>query len=115
MSTINQTPLWLNLRTDYIDDNLEKLQSYLKNYSSPHQRDAFYETTINLLHERITMLLDELTSRPIYDEDSKDQAIFEAQLLATYILTDPNAPTALPAYLSLIRILHSLHPNYQTQ
>ena len=42
MSTINQTPLWLNLRTDYIDDNLEKLQSYLKNYSSPHQRDAFY-------------------------------------------------------------------------
>ena len=115
MSTINQTPLWLNLRTDYIDDNLEKLQSYLKNYSSPHQRDAFYETTINLLHERITMLLDELTSRPIYDEDSKDQAIFEAQLLATYILTDPNAPTALPAYLALIRILHSLHPNYQTQ
>ena len=30
MNTTEKTPLWLDLRKEYIDDNFAKLQTYLK-------------------------------------------------------------------------------------
>ena len=34
MNTTEKTPLWLDLRKEYIDDNFDKLQTYLKECST---------------------------------------------------------------------------------
>ena len=74
MDTNEKTPLWLDLRKEYIDDNFEKLLCYLKDCSLKKSQDAFYSTTINLLRERVGDLLSTLAVRPIYadEEDRRD-------------------------------------------
>ena len=67
MSTKNETPLWLELRKEYIDDNFEKLLPYLRESSSKLREDVFYKKTINLLQERVAELSLKLASVPIYE------------------------------------------------
>ena len=45
MATTSKTPLWLELKKEYIDDNFAALQTYLKN--STNKDDTFYKTTID--------------------------------------------------------------------
>lgn len=43
MPKTDKTPLWLDLRKEYIDDNFEKLQSYLAECAStPSKKTRFY-------------------------------------------------------------------------
>lgn len=51
MAETNQTPLWLDLKKEYIDDNFNKLQAYLREYAEKGKKDTFYTTTIELFHE----------------------------------------------------------------
>ena len=89
MNTTEKTPLWLDLRKEYIDDNFDKLQTYLKECSTNKQKDSFYSTTIDLLRERIEDLLGHLSVRPIYDDDEDRKTLtFNVRLLATYLLAD---------------------------
>jgi len=37
MATNSKTPLWLEIRKEYIDDNFEQLLVYLKDYSQKKQ------------------------------------------------------------------------------
>ena len=69
MNTTSSTPLWLNLKKEYIDDNFENLLEYLRGKHDPRSKDSFYHTTINLLKERIAELVQQIASRPVYGEN----------------------------------------------
>ena len=112
MAENNKTPLWLDLRKEYIDDNFEKLQSYLAGCaSSVAKRDSFYDTTIELLRARIDDLLTTVTARPIFQElEDRKQITFNTSLLATYLLADGGHTLALPAYVAFMAHLCVLNP-----
>ena len=112
MADNNKTPLWLDLRKEYIDDNFEKLQSYLAGCaSSVAKRDSFYDTTIELLRARIDDLLTTVTARPIFQElEDRKQITFNTSLLATYLLADGGHTLALPAYVAFMAHLCVLNP-----
>ena len=111
MNTTEKTPLWLDLRKEYIDDNFDKLQTYLKECSTNKQKDSFYTTTIDLLRERIEDLLGHLSVRPLYEEDGDRKALtFNVRLLATYLLADGENKLALPAYIAFMGELRTLNP-----
>ena len=47
MTPSSSTPLWLDLRTEYIDDNFEKVVEYLRNAD---KNDSFYKKRKNSLN-----------------------------------------------------------------
>ena len=70
MAKTDKTPLWLDLRKEYIDDNFEKLRSYLLECSTnASKKDSFFDTTIELLRARVEDLIAAIASRPIFAEE----------------------------------------------
>ena len=113
MTTTTSTPLWLDLKKEYIDDNFEKLLDYLKNNSGQRANDSFYIITTDLLRERTKELVQTLSSQHIYDEyPDEDVTIFNVRLLATYLLLNENTPLALSAYIAMMRELIKLCPKF---
>jgi hypothetical protein len=108
------TPLWLNLKKEYIDDNFDSLLTYLKDYSLRKDKDAFYDTTVQLLRQRVQGLVDDCCARPIYEETEGD-ATFDIRLLAAYLLLNDEDPLALPAYLALMRRLLATQHKFALQ
>ena len=107
------TPLWLDLKKEYIDDNFEKLLGYLKNKHDARANDSFYNTTINLLKERVEELVLQIASRPIYGENPETELVkFNARLLASYLLIENEGSLALSAYVAFIRELMILSPRF---
>ena len=112
MATIDKTPLWLDLKKEYIDDNFNKLQTYLRESMESGHKDTFYTTTINLFRERIGDLLRELSERPIYaDEQQRQQLSTDVNMLATYLLVDGEHSLALPAYVAFMNGLRQMNPS----
>lgn len=113
MAATASTPLWLDLKKEYIDDNFEKLLSYLKNKHDARTNDSFYQTTINLLKERVEELVQQIASRPIYGENPElEQVKFNARLLASYLLIENEGSLALSAYIAFVRELMILSPKF---
>lgn len=111
MDTTEKTPLWLELRKEYIDDNFSKLQAYLKTCSTGNRKDAFYTVTIELLRQRVEDLVGTLSERPVYEEErDRKELEFNVSLLATYLLVDGAHALALPAYVAFMGELRSLNP-----
>ena len=111
MSATEKTPLWLDLRKEYIDDNFEKFQTYLKDCAPQSTKDSFYSTTIDLLRERIEDLLNTLSVQPIYEEEEdRHQLTFNVKLLASYLLADGSYALSLPAYIAFLGHLRVLNP-----
>ena len=51
-------PLWLDIKKEYIDENLEGVLSYLhKRVKNTALQDSFYQTTITLLEDRVKALI----------------------------------------------------------
>ena len=112
MATTEKTPLWLDLKKEYIDDNFDKLQSYLRDCTEKNSKDSFYTTTIELFRERISDLLRDLAERPVYaDEQERQQLATNVNMLATYLLADGNNPLALPAYVAFMNGLRQMNPS----
>jgi predicted DNA-binding transcriptional regulator YafY len=112
MATTEKTPLWLELKKDYIDDNFSKLQVYLRNCDEQGARDSFYTTTIELFRERISDLLRDISERPIYaDEQERQQLTANVSMLATYLLADGRHSLALPAYVAFMNGLRQMNPS----
>ena len=86
MTQLSNAPLWLSLRTDYIDDNFDKLVDYLRNQDD--KTDSFYKQTLSLLEKRVEELIDSESKKRIYDEAcSREEYLFNVKLLAVYLLT----------------------------
>ena len=112
MATTDKTPLWLDLKKEYIDDNFNKLQTYLRESMESGHKDTFYTTTINLFRERISDLLRELSERSIYaDEQQRQQLSTDVNMLATYLLVDGEHSLALPAYVAFMNGLRQMNPS----
>ena len=116
MATTDKTPLWLDLKKEYIDDNFEKLKNYLREYAEKDSKDTFYATTIELFRERISDLLRDISERPVYaDEQERQQLMANLSMLATYLLADGNHPLAFPAYVAFMNGLRQLTPRLADQ
>lgn len=89
----SQIPLWLDIKTEYIDENFEKVLDYLhKGTVAKETQDSFYSKTLELLSKRVDILYKENASRPVKDngnrEDNKDKNIFCVRLIAAYLLSN---------------------------
>lgn len=97
-----EKPLWLELRTEYVDANFDKLVSYLSD-NKDVKSDAFFQETLNLLRKRTLELLQNLSSKPLYTFDqmrlletdaNKEQIRFYVRLLGVYMQTNACRNTA---------------------
>lgn len=106
-----KTPIWLDLKKEYIDDNFAKLQKYLRDCDEKGEKDTFYVTTITLFRERIADLLRDLSERPIYaDELDRQQLTSNVNMLATYLLADSDDALSLTAYVAFMIELSQMNP-----
>ena len=114
MKTQTSTPLWLDLKIDYIDENFNKVFNYIyQNFTT--KRDPFYDITINLLEKRIDSLVQEYQDQQLlYDENlalDKDKLFFTARLLGLYLLSvDNSAKNYRTAFVLFAYILALLEP-----
>ena len=92
ITATNNVPLWLDIKTEYIDENFEKLIEYLK---GGNKNDVFYQTTVELLEKRIGEYLKTLKNRPACFGETNDYDVeklgFETRLMGAYLLVDKNA------------------------
>lgn len=90
MATKSQTPLWLDLKTDYIDENFDKVFDYIYN-NTIGTKDAFYDITIDLLEKRIDALIHEFHAQPLLQDEiltqDREKVEFIARLLGLYLLS----------------------------
>ena len=108
---MENTPLWLDLRKEYIDDNFAKLQEYLKGCAVKQTNDSFYSITIDLMRQRVDDLLSTISMRPLYHEEMDRKTLeFHVSLIATYLLVDGSHSLALPAYLAFMGGLREMNP-----
>ena len=113
MATTDKTPLWLDLKKEYIDDNFDKLQSYLRDCDEKKSRDSFHDITIQLFRDRINDLLISLSERPVYaDEAERRVQVANVRMLATYLLADGSHSLALPAYVAMMNELRMMNPRF---
>ena len=116
MPTTDKTPLWLDLKKEYIDDNFDKLQTYLRDSAEKGGKDAFYATTIDLFRERISDLLRDISERPVFaDEQERQILAANVSMLATYLLADGSHQLALPAYVAFMNGLRQMNPRLSDQ
>lgn len=82
-----QTPLWLDIKPQYIDENFDRVLEYLHSKSSM-ENDSFYGVTVDLMEKRVSRLLEEQYCIPLYKEDTQSYAEmqFAVKLLAAYLL-----------------------------
>lgn len=112
MATTDKTPLWLDLKKEYIDDNFNKLQSYLHDSAEKGCKDSFYTTTIELFRERISDLMRDISERPVFaEEQERQQLSSNVSMLATYLLADGGHTLALPAYVAFMNCLRQMNPS----
>ena len=106
----SSTPLWLDLKTNYIDDNFEKLVEYLR--STVDKNDSLYKETLKLLEKRIEELIDIESSRRLYDEPAThEETIFNIKLLVVYLLTiRDDAKFQIEAFIALMEQLMHITP-----
>lgn len=101
-------PLWLDIKTEYIDENFEKVLEFLKN---GNRDDSFYRFTLDILAKRGIDLIETMKSRPLYYGEpgvfNKTELIFEARLLAALLLTDGDTNRAIKKRL-LLSMLNSI-------
>ena len=89
MATNPTTPFWLEIKTEYIDANLDKVIAYLSKESAEPGTDPFYEETERLLGKRVHEMMEELSNVPIWQEEGEDmrnRAIAALRILGAWLL-----------------------------
>lgn len=109
----SDTPLWLDLRKEYIDDNFERLVNYLHTASKV---DSFYQTTLELLRQRVDKLIEDITERPLVrEEDELEERVFNIRLLATFLLSETDDSQTHMAFTCLVNELMAMVPKFSGQ
>ena len=116
MTANPSTPFWLEIKTEYIDANLEKVISYLSKESGEPGTDPFYEETERLLTKRVRELVTTLSSKPIgreEGEEEKTEAIDALRILGSWILIQDTYENSLSSevYFFFLKTLSSLVPD----
>ena len=92
--TTSSIPLWLDIKTEYIDQSFDKAVEYLKN---SNKTDSFYQFTLNLMVKRGLELLETLKNRPLYYGESvnseRGELIFDTRVLAAALLSNAETDT----------------------
>lgn len=109
------TPLWLELKKDYIDDNFENLIDYLSDKNKV--RDAFYDSTLALLDKRVDAAIMEILQRPVFQECEpiKERCAFNVRLIAARLLVDEDFRATIDgqtAFLAMVSELTLLVPKF---
>ena len=112
MTTQTTTPLWLDLKISYIDENLDKVLTYIHHNST---KDAFYDITIDLLTKRIDALIEEFHTQPLLQDENiaqdSEKMKFTARLLGLYLLSVNNtSENYRSAFLLFIYALAVIEP-----
>ncbi|MDE6559514.1 MAG: hypothetical protein K2K29_06475 [Muribaculaceae bacterium] len=108
----NNTPIWLDIKKEYIDDNLDRLLGYIHNNRAA-AHDPFYSVTLRLIRERVKDVLEAVAERPIYlEEIPQENLIFNIRLLACYLLTFPDAHDRIKVLLALLQNVAVYVPKY---
>ena len=108
--TPTSTPLWLDLRTEYIDDNFDNLVEYLR---KADKNESFYKKTIDLLEQRIEELINEISSCRLYADNADNDKLKKIKMLAVYLLTsDSKAKYSTEAFVALMKELSIMWPNH---
>ena len=118
MNTTENTPLWLDLKKEYIDDNWERVQAYFKHSANETRKDGFYQVSIQLFREKISDVVNHVACQPLYEEEeTKEQIIYQLRQLATYLLmNDPEAgDLEKRTYMAFLAELQRLYPSYSFQ
>lgn len=111
MATNRNTPIWLQLRKEYIDDNFPYLVTYLQEKSAGKEKDDFYQTTLELLRQRVEVLLNELSCKPLFvTKSDRKQTVFNISLLAVYLLVESDTALGLSSFTGMMGELRTLHP-----
>lgn len=116
MPTKPSTPFWLEIKTEYIDANLEKVIAYLSKESGEPGTDPFYEETERLLEKRVRELTEALSVSPIGQEDGtveKDSGMDTLRILGAWLLIQDKYRDVLSreVYFFFIKTLSTLVPD----
>lgn len=109
------TPLWLDIKTEYIDQNFEKVVKYLvQGAKRPATRDSFYVMTAQLLEKRVEQLTSSIIAVPLQEDlpDNIDIAT-ACRMCGLYLLTYAEVSSDLKrkAYSVMLHLLSVLSPN----
>lgn len=108
MAETSAMPLWLDIKKEYIDENFEGVLSYLhKRVKNPALQDSFYNTTVNLLEDRVKSLIESITSAPLQENMCKDEELaLVCRMSALYVLVFPeNTELRRNAYSLMLQSL----------
>ena len=91
MAENSAMPLWLDIKKEYIDENIDGVLSYLhKRVKNTALQDSFYQTTVNLLEERVQSLIQTITAVPLQENMCKDEDLsLVCRMCAMYLLVFP--------------------------
>jgi hypothetical protein len=120
MAATTSAPFWLEIKTEYIDANLEKVIAYLSKESTVPGTDPFYEETEKLLGKRIQELLVSLSDAAIGREDvenDKESGLRALRLLGAWLLIqdDLKKAYAREVFFFFVKTLIPLVPNTYTE
>lgn len=108
------TPLWLDLKKEYIDDNFEKLLVYLRDTGT--RKDSFYDQTIELMRQRTLLLVKELASRSLSeDEELTASREFNIRLLAAWLLANTEKKDAHRTFIAMLGELRHEVPKFSDE
>lgn len=113
------TPFWLEIKTEYIDANLDKVIVYLSKEASKEEKDSLYEETERLLGQRVRELIDTLASQSLTIEESTDKelSINNLRLLGAWLLIQDKraASEARQVYFFFLKTLSAMVPDSITE
>ena len=118
MAENSAMPLWLDIKKEYIDENFEGVLSYLqKRVKNTSLQDSFYQTTINLLEDRVKALIETITSVPLQENMCKDEELaLVCRMSALYTLVFPdNNELRRNAYSLMLQSLLLLSHQHEQQ
>lgn len=104
----DNVPLWLDIKTEHIDENFEKVLEFLKNGD---RSDSFYRFTLDILAKRGKDLIETMKNRPLHYGETNihhnEELMFEVRLLAALLLSNGNMNTAVKKRM-LLSMLSSI-------
>lgn len=118
MAETSAMPLWLDIKKEYIDENFEGVLSYLhKRVKNPALQDSFYNTTVNLLEDRVKSLIESITSVPLQENMCKDEELaLVCRMSALYVLVFPeNTELRRNAYSLMLQSLLLISHQHEQQ